>query len=47
MANLVNVNIPKYYLLQLAAHGNMGTGKVAAGMRVWAEKRCIEHNMGE
>ena len=34
------VRIPKFYLLTLAVHGNMGDGELPGLMRTWAEREC-------
>lgn len=34
------VEIPEFYLLVIATHGNLGSGKVPALMRAWATREC-------
>jgi hypothetical protein len=35
------VEIPEIYLMQIASAGDMGSGKLLATMRIWAEKECL------
>ena len=40
MNNKLAVEIPKMYLLIIAAHGNMGDGELPDMMKIWAQKEC-------
>jgi aminoglycoside phosphotransferase family enzyme len=44
-AKKVTVEIPVSYLIQIATHGNMGTGKLSAFMHAWAERACRENGL--
>jgi hypothetical protein len=38
----LTVEIPKFYLLTIAAHGNMGDGELPKLMQTWAQIKCRE-----
>lgn len=44
-AKKITVEIPVSYLIQIATHGNMGTGKLSAFMHAWAERACRENGL--
>lgn len=41
----ITVQIPKHYLVNLATHGNMGTGELPKLMQIWASRQCREHGL--
>lgn len=45
--NNVSIQIPKFYLLTIAAYGNMGDGELPDIMRKWAERSCLELGLGD
>ena len=40
MDNKLTVEIPEYFLLTIAVHGNMGDGELPDLMRIWAQNEC-------
>ena len=44
-ASRVMVEIPVHYLVQIATHGNMGTGELSMFMKSWAERLCRQHGL--
>ena len=45
MPNKIKVEIPEEFLLQIATHGNMGTGELADLIRIWAQKECDRNGL--
>lgn len=44
-ASRVMVEMPVSYLVQIATHGNMGTGKLSMFIKSWAERMCRKHGL--
>ena len=44
-ASRVMVEMPVSYLVQIATHGNMGTGELSMFMKAWAERLCRQHGL--
>jgi hypothetical protein len=40
MTDKLTVEIPEFFLLTIAVHGNMGGGELPDIMRVWAQNEC-------
>ena len=40
MDNKLTIEIPEYFLLTIAVHGNMGDGELPALKRIWAQNEC-------
>lgn len=47
MNDNLTIEVPVYYLLQIATHGKMGTGDLPDIMRTWATKKLLESGYNE
>lgn len=43
----ITVEMPVSYLVQVATHGNMGTGELSSFMQAWAKRMCRENGLHE
>lgn len=41
------VEIPEFYLLTIAVHGNMGDGELPDLMKAWAQEACKKLGLGD
>jgi len=44
---MVAVRMRDDYLLNIATHGNMGTGELSDFMKMWAQRECVRAGLGE
>jgi hypothetical protein len=42
---ILNVPIPKKYLLTIATKGNLGNGELSDSIYLWAVKQCQNHGL--
>lgn len=47
MSNKIQVEMPDWFLLTIAVHGDMGSGDLSDLMQSWAREQCEKHGLGK